>query len=109
MIDRFNKVILPMLLGLLGAYSHLLRVMRAAIASRTFEPGLTVQDLVSLSMGALAGVVAGWLLSPQQLGLSSSVPVYVLAFLAGYGTEALFGLLERLTGSFGSVAKPAST
>lgn len=99
-LKRLNLIVLPMLLGLLGAYSYVLRGMSREIQLRAFEPYSLLHHVVRLSLGALAGVAAGWLLKPEQVGLLSSVPAWVLAFVAGYGIELLFSFLDRVVGSF---------
>jgi uncharacterized membrane protein YeaQ/YmgE (transglycosylase-associated protein family) len=55
---------------------------------------------VRLALGALAGIAAGWLSKPEQVGLLSNVPAWVLAFVAGYGIELLFAFLDRVVASF---------
>jgi hypothetical protein len=105
MIDRMNQVVLPMLLGLLGAYAYVLRAMTRDIRSHTFQPNALLHHVVRLSLGALAGIAVGWFLTPQQLGLDKNAPTWVLAFLAGYGTDSLFALLDRLIGGISGKAK----
>lgn len=107
MIDRMNNVVLPMLLGLLGAYAYVLRAMTKEIRTQTFQSNALIHHVVRLSLGALAGIAVGWFLRPEQLGLDKNAPTWVLAFLAGYGADSLFELLDRLIGGIG--AKPRDT
>ncbi len=105
-LKRLDSVVLPMLLGLLGAYSFVLRSLSRDIQARTFEEHSSLHHVVRLALGALAGIAAGWLLKPEQVGLLSSVPAWVLAFVAGYGIELLFAFLDRMVGSISG--KPPS-
>jgi hypothetical protein len=101
-LRRMNQIVLPLLLGLLGAYSYVLRSMSREIQALTFAPHSSLQHLVRLSLGALAGIVSGWLLRPEQIGLLASVPAWTLAFVAGYGTELVFAFMDRLIAAFTS-------
>ncbi len=99
-LDRINQIVLPLLLGLLGAYSFVLRSMSLEIRALTFAPNSSLQHLVRLSLGALAGIASGWLLKPEQIGLLASVPAWTLAFVAGYGSELVFAFMDRLIAAF---------
>jgi hypothetical protein len=63
-----------------------------------------LHHLARLSLGALAGIAAGWLIAPEQHGLLKAVPAWTLAFLAGYGSELVFALMDRIITSL--TAKP---
>lgn len=104
-LKRLNVVVLPMLLGFLGAYSFVLRSISLDIKRRAFEPSSFLHHVVRLSLGALAGIAAGWMLEPQQIGLLDSVPAWVMAFVAGYGIELVFAVLDRMVATF--AAPPA--
>jgi hypothetical protein len=106
-LKRMNNIVLPMLLGLLGAYSVVLRNMSQDIRARSFEEHSFLHHVVRLSLGALAGIAAGWLLRPEQIGLSNSAPSWALAFVAGYAIELVFAFLDRIVGTFNS-GKPPS-
>jgi hypothetical protein len=101
-VQRLNQIILPLLLGLLGSFSYVLRTMSQEISESTFAPHSALQQLVRLAIGALAGIASGWLLRPQDVGLLSSVPAWTLAFVAGYGTELIFAFMDRLIKAFTS-------
>jgi hypothetical protein len=99
-LARMSQIVLPLLLGLLGAYSFVLRSMSRDIRELSFAPHSSLQHLVRLSLGSLAGIASGWLLKPEQVGLLNSVPAWTLAFIAGYGTELLFAFMDRLIAAF---------
>lgn len=104
---RLDTILLPMLLGLLGSYSFVLRSISQDIRRNAFEEYSVLHPVVRLALGAVAGVAAAWLLKPEQIGLLNNVPAWVLAFVAGYGIELVFTFLDRLVGSFTS-KPPAS-
>ena len=101
-LRRLNVIVLPMLLGLLGAYAYVLRTVDREIRERSFAENSALHHVVRLSLGALAGIAVGWFLKPEQIGLLSSVPAWVMAFVAGYGIELLFAFLDRIVAAFTS-------
>ena len=98
--DRMAQIILPMLLGLLGAYSYVLRNLSLDIQNRSFAPGSAIHHVVRLSLGALAGIASGWLLKPEDVTSFSSLPSWALAFVAGYSVELVFAAMDRIVGAF---------
>lgn len=101
-LKRLNVIVLPMLLGLLGAYAYVLRTISREIRERSFGENSALHHVVRLSLGALAGIAVGWFLKPEQVGLLNSVPAWVMAFVAGYGIELLFAFLDRIVAAFTS-------
>jgi len=104
---RTGEIEIPLLLGLLGAYSYVLRRMSLDIQNRTFAPGSSLHHVVRLSLGALAGLASGWLLQPESINLARSalspyMAAWALAFVAGYSIELVFTLLDRLVSAFSS-------
>jgi hypothetical protein len=97
-----NVIMLPMLMGLLGAYAFVLRTVSREIRERSFAENSALHHVARLSLGALAGIAAGWFLRPEQVGLLNSVPAWGLAFVAGYGIELLFAFLDRIVVAFTS-------
>ncbi|MFY9514015.1 MAG: hypothetical protein WAQ05_23885 [Rubrivivax sp.] len=105
-LRRLDTLVLPMVLGLLGAYAFVLRSISQDVRQFAFEEYSVLHHVVRLSLGAVAGVAAGWLLKPEQVGLLNSVPAWVLAFVAGYAIELVFTFLDRLVSGFTSKAQP---
>jgi len=92
--------ILPILFGTLGAVAYVIRTISDQIKTTTFASNAPVRNLTRAALGALAGVVVG-LFS----GLSSqlSLSPLAVAFLAGYGVEALFSMFDGIIGRFRQV------
>jgi len=109
MVARMNDVVLPLLLGWLGAHAWVLRQLTTAIATRTLARGSMLGTLVRLSLGALAGFASSWLLTPEMVaGVQlKDVPAWALAFVAGYGIELVFAFMDRLIAAFTN--KPSSS
>lgn len=94
-LAALQGIILPMLLGLLGAYCVVLQSMSAAIRALTFQPGSSLQYLVRLSLGALTGIVVGWFIDPSTSAMAG-VSAVALSFVAGYGADYFFQLIDRV-------------
>lgn len=87
---------LPFLFGWLGA---IIFVMRNIASIRT--PAMELFPMfMRISLGGVAGIVVGWFstsaLPAFQSTSALSVP-FALAFLTGYGIDALFGVLDRMS------------
>jgi len=97
--------VLPILLGAIGAVAYVIRTISEQIRSTTFSGSSPVRHVMRTMLGALMGMVVG-LFS----GLSSqlSLPPLALAFLAGYGVEAVFSMFDGLVERFRQPA-PAAT
>jgi hypothetical protein len=99
---RLSDVYLPILLGWLGAHAFILRTMSKAITERSFAPGSAFNHVVRIGLGALAGLASNWLLTPEAVGGAkwANLPVWALAFVAGYGIELIFAFMDRIIGAF---------
>lgn len=99
---RLSDVYLPLLLGWLGAHAFILRNMSKAITERSFAPGSAFNHIVRIGLGALAGLASNWLLTPSTVGGAqwANLPVWALAFVAGYGIELVFAFMDRIIGAF---------
>ena len=87
---------LPFLFGWLGA---IIFVMRNVASIRAPAMGL-LPMCMRISLGGVAGIVMGWFSTAALPAIEStsalSVP-FALAFLTGYGIDALFSVLDRLS------------
>lgn len=102
LLEQFNRILLPLLFGLLGSYSYILRSISIEIRAQQFAPHSALHHIARLSLGALAGIAATWLLTPDTFGLSSTLPLWTLAFVAGYGTELIFAFMDRIVSALKS-------
>lgn len=97
LIYLWLKGLVPFDYGLLGACAYLLRSCHAYIRERTFDPVYVPEYWNRLLLGAVAGGIilffSDWLQNAQgTVQLSSAA----LAFVAGYSSDILFTLIERI-------------
>jgi len=91
------KGLIPFGYGLLGACAYLLRSCHAYIRDRTFDPLYIPEYWNRLLLGAVGGGVilffVDWLQNAEgTVQLSSAA----MAFVAGYNSDILFTLIERI-------------
>lgn len=91
-----SEWILPFLYGLLGS---MLFVMRA-VGNIRLPAMQAMSILMRIALGGMAGIVVGWF-SIGDPGAQSQITSaiawpFVLAFVVGYGIEALFSILDRM-------------
>lgn len=91
------QFVMPVLLGSIGALAYVLRNTSEQIKSSTFSTTTPVRNLVRIVLGALMGVVIGLF---SDLSGKVNLQPLALAFLAGYGVEAVFTLFDSLIAKF---------
>ena len=106
--------LLPLLFGLLGAITYILRTLANDIRTLTYSLDDEVALKLRMPMGALAGLVIASFVSPESAwGGGAAAPTgvmtafrslspFALAFLSGYSVEVLFALLDRFIVAFTS-------
>jgi hypothetical protein len=102
-LDFLATYVLPALYGLLGACAFVLRQLSADIAELGFANDLRVRYTLRLNIGLLAGLAVGWFISPDQnASVIANLSPLALAFVAGYGSDLLFAVLDRIVNAFSS-------
>lgn len=95
--------ILPLLYGIIGGFTFVLRELTSEIKDLTFSTGSNIKYILRILLGAIAGLAIGlfWgdIQNVQQFGITSLSPM-LLAFLGGYCVEYLLQFLERIATSF---------
>jgi hypothetical protein len=82
----------------LGAFVFILRKLAAKVKKITYTKESNINYGLRLHLGALAGLAIGWFATPEN-SMSwtfSSLSPLAIAFLAGYGVELLFTIMDRL-------------
>jgi hypothetical protein len=104
--------VLPVLMGLLGSMTYVLRRYLRSVGDRLLTPRDLREYVVRLVLGTVFGVAIGFFTSAsgnasEQVIANpvSSLGAPALAFLAGYGVEAVFRLLDGLADQFSSARK----
>ncbi len=102
MAARYSDIYLPLLLGLLGSHAFVLRNMIRDISANSFAKSSALRHIVRLGLGALAGLASTWLLTAEAVGGATlkNIPVWALAFVAGYGIELVFSFMDRIIAAF---------
>ena len=90
--------VLPMLLGLLGAFTYVYRNIDSKIRAATLSSGdgahATLRILLGMMLGGLLGVI--WT-NGQPIELEGvTLSLAALAFFVGYGVEVVFQILDRI-------------
>lgn len=104
LIIIFNQYILPLLYGLLGGFAFVLRSLAVESRNMTYTNTSKIKYGLRIHLGALAGLVIGFLwgdFQGQSFGVVESLSPLAVAFLAGYSVDFLFRMLDSLISSTG--------
>lgn len=94
-VEILSKYILPLLYGLLGACTFIIRQLMQRMDDASFKRTTLYQYRFRLLLGMVLGGIVSLFLSPEAMnGLNLSLSA--IAFLAGYGVEAVFKALDSL-------------
>jgi hypothetical protein len=112
---RLNVItgyILPVLMGLLGSMTYVLRRYLRSVGERLVTPRDLREYIVRLVLGTVFGVAIGFFTSDSGQASEQAITGQIgalgapaLAFLAGYGVEAVFRLLDGLVEQFSPARK----
>ncbi len=95
-LQVLQSYVLPLLYGLLGAVAYVLRGLIKNIRAATYTSQAAINYGVRIFLGALAGPVIGYFITPEgTTGLGSLSPM-ALSFLAGYNIELLFTAMDKI-------------
>ncbi len=96
-------VVLPLLMGTFGAVAFVMRRHTAQLRDRLLSPQAATENIGRLVLGTVTGVAIGFFMGSNGVqGGVPSLPMAIplsapaLAFLAGYGAEYVFRLLDYL-------------
>jgi len=98
-LNILQGYILPILYGLLGASTYVLRSLARKIKEVTYSDTIGVQHILSIALGALAGIVVGWFSSffgTDKTTFLGSVSPLAIAFLVGYNIEFFFSKMDEI-------------
>jgi len=93
-----QSYMLPLLYGILGAGTSVLRTLSKQIETVTYSEEAGIQHLLRISLGALAGIMVGWfsfLIPSETTTFVGSISPLAIAFLVGYNIELFFSLMDR--------------
>ncbi|HNC09592.1 MAG TPA: hypothetical protein PLX14_12850 [Anaerolineales bacterium] len=98
-LNILQSYFLPILYGLLGASTSVLRSLSRQIKEVTFSEKTGIQHLLSISLGALAGIVVGWfsfLIDSGAKSFLGSVSPLAIAFLVGFNIDPFFSRMDLI-------------
>jgi hypothetical protein len=104
LLNAVSGYALPVLMGLLGSMTYVLRRYLRSVSTRLLNASDLREYIVRLVLGTVFGVAIGFFTSASG-SASIAVPVSslgapALAFLAGYGVESMFRMLDGLAEQF---------
>ena len=109
-LQALSTYVVPLLYGFLGAFAYVLREIAKEIRAVTFSHESGIRYKLRLSLGLLAGITVGFLVSPDtgQGAIQEAQPILTLAtlgpmalaFLAGYSVELVFAVMDRIVSAF---------
>lgn len=103
-LTAMTLYLLPLLYGLLGAFTFVLRSLSIETQRLTYSRASNTKYRLRIYMGALAGLVVVWFVpvesAPTSTTFLKALTPLALAFLAGYSVEILFAGLDRLVNAF---------
>ena len=93
--------ILPLLYGLIGGLTFVLRELRSNVRKYTLDKESTIKYILRIILGAVAGMSVGLFWSDienaQSVGFTSiSLSPMLLAFIAGYCVEHVLGFIDKI-------------
>jgi hypothetical protein len=101
LLTVIGTYLLPMLYGFLGSAASVIRDFSRKMRDSTFAPRDLTLTVVRLALGILAGASVGLFFTPATVAQGDAMPTgavalsaSALAFLAGYGVEVLFSMLD---------------
>jgi hypothetical protein len=100
-----NSLVLPLLLGFLGAIAFLTRNTLNHLNDYTFIPSWGGRNIMRVLLGGLLGVIGPWLYASgkvDEVGLGLSL----FAFLLGYSVELAFTLFDKFIDYARDAIKP---
>ena len=93
---------LPLLYGALGSMVYVVCTLSVLARDRLFRREALVTLNLRVYLGMISGLAIGWFL--KEIGPTAntvaSVSPFALAFVAGYGVELFFALLDKVVSSF---------
>jgi hypothetical protein len=101
-LETASSYLLPFILGLLGACTQVLRSIAKRIGEQSMNPTLLPMYYIRVLLGFIIGTIIGLFMLPSAASSTAnpfsfltSLPLLTAAFIAGYGAEVLFTILDK--------------
>ena len=103
-LSVFTTYIVPMMFGVLGTLAGVIRSIWGKVAANVLRPMDRRLAVASIPLGIVAGMTVGLILAPSgspvqgvtNVAGSVTLSASALAFLAGYGAELFFVMIDEL-------------
>ena len=102
LLDTLSSYLLPFILGWLGAATQILRSIARRIGQQSLNTTLLPTYYIRVLLGYLIGTVIGLFMLPSVAGSAANplsflttLPLLTAAFIAGYGSEVIFTVLDK--------------
>ncbi|HYJ05420.1 MAG TPA: hypothetical protein VEX43_09820, partial [Chthoniobacterales bacterium] len=106
-VDVMQKWLLPLLYGALGAMVFVVRTLSVQARDRLFRKEALVSLVLRVYLGMISGLAIGWFWNYSPEGPTaagaltpSTLSPFALAFVAGYGVELFFAVLDKIVSTF---------
>ena len=116
-VGVFTNYVVPMMFGLLGTLAGVVRSTWAKVRESTLRPLDARLAVATVPLGLVAGLAIGLIVSPSTTptqGVSSlagsiTLSATALAFLAGYGVDSFFTMIDELLKRVFALGNPTSS
>ncbi len=98
-LEALQAYFLPLLYGLLGACTYVLRQLSIEVKQLTYYRVSEIRYGLRLALGALGGMAISWFVKPDDGSALGSLGPMALAFLTGYNVELLFAIMDKIINS----------
>lgn len=93
--------VVPMICGVLGVCSYVLRELSSEIKARTFTKASRIRFRLRIPLGFLVGAVTGFLFfNNEPYRFTTVLPPIGIAFVFGYSVEMFFSILDNMLATF---------
>jgi hypothetical protein len=117
-LDIFNRFLLPVLYGLLGACVFTVRDVTDSVNKVLYTREKNTVYQFRLFAGGVAGLAIAWFVVPKSAniqgvnfdpaGVLTNLPQLALSFVAGYAIEIFLSVIDRIVSAFTVSGKPSS-
>ncbi len=95
-LEALQIYFLPLLYGLLGACTYVLRQLSVEVKQLTYSRVAEIRYGLRLALGALGGMAMSWFIKAEDTSGFASLSPMALAFLTGYNVELLFAIMDKI-------------
>lgn len=108
-IKALSSYSVPMICGVLGVLSYILRRISVTLEDNTFTQESRIRLRLRIPLGCLAGAMAGFLFTPTaNPSIASALPPIGLSFAFGYSVEIFFSVLDNILSTMTKSTKSAT-